>query len=82
MSTFEDAAARLEGALEALEDALDRRLHNLALRGEFADAARRQARAARARAETASESLATAIADLRALLQESAPESERRPGEE
>ncbi|MBB5518158.1 hypothetical protein [Amphiplicatus metriothermophilus] len=70
MSTFEDAAARLSGAVEALEDALAQRLHNLALQGEFAEAARRQSRAARARAEAASEAIAGVIAELRAILDE------------
>lgn len=70
MSALESAVQGLAGALDALETRLDERLAELAAHGDFSDAARRQARAARAHAGEASEGLAAAIADLKALLAE------------
>ncbi|MEE2690627.1 MAG: hypothetical protein VX640_03695 [Pseudomonadota bacterium] len=71
MSALENAVQSLAGALDALEARLDERLSELAAHGDFSDAARRQARAARAHAGEAAETLAGAIGDLRALLGES-----------
>ncbi len=70
MSALESAVQGLAGALDALETRLDERLAELAAHGDFSDAARRQARAARAHAGEASEGLAAAIADLKALIAE------------
>lgn len=70
MSALETAVQRLAGALDALEARLDERLSDLTAHGEFSDAAGRQARAARRHAGEASEILAEAIDDLKALLKD------------
>ena len=68
MSALEEAVKSLAGALDALETRLDDRLGDFA--ADAIDAARRQARTARAHAADASEGLAAAIDDLKSLLNE------------
>lgn len=71
MSILEKSVVNLANALDNLEARLNGRLDDHSAAGESMDAARRQARAARLHAEEASNGLAGAIADLKALIGES-----------
>jgi len=70
MSHLETTVNQLASALEALESRLDERLAELGHHSDAIDAARRQARAARAHAGEASDGLAEAIDELRRLIEE------------
>ncbi len=72
MSVVEKAVIDLANALDALESKLDSRLDDQMASSEDIDAARRQAKAAKARAEEASKDLGEAIADVKALLEANA----------
>ena len=72
MTQLETAVRQLAAALDTLEGKLEERLSDLANETDTVDAARRQARAARAHAGDASDTLAAAIGDLKALLAEDA----------
>lgn len=75
MSILEKSVADLANALDNLEAKLDGRLDDYSADGERIDAARRQARAARARAEEAARGLADVVADLKALLDRAGAET-------
>lgn len=68
MSILEKSVVDLANALDNLEAKLDGRLDDHSASGERVDAARRQARTARACAEEASRDLSEAIAEVKALL--------------
>lgn len=68
MSVVEKAVIDLANALDALETKLEGRFDDELAGTEEMDAARRQAKAAKARAEEASRDLGGAIADLKSLL--------------
>jgi hypothetical protein len=68
MSAIEEAVKTLNVAIDALEAKLAERLADFTHQDDTVDAARRQARAARVHAGAASEQLADAIADLKALI--------------
>jgi ubiquinone biosynthesis protein UbiJ len=70
MSTLEEAVNSLASALDALEANLAHRLGEISAHHEFSDAARRHARTARQSAGAASDALASAIAELKTVLQE------------
>jgi hypothetical protein len=68
MAHLDSAVKALKDALDALEERLGDRLHDLAQETDAADAARRHARAAREAANEASDLLAAAIDDLKDLV--------------
>lgn len=70
MSQLENTVNQLANALDALESRLDERLHELNCHSDAIEAARRQARAARAHAGRASDGVAEAIGELRRVLAE------------
>lgn len=76
MADLDRAVKALQAALDALEERLGDRLSDLAQESDAADAARRHARAARAAADEASDLLAEAIDDLKALVAAADPEPE------
>ncbi len=73
MSAIEEAVKTLNGAVDALEAKLAERLADFTHQSDSIEAARRQARAARVHAGAASEQLADAIGDLKALLNDGEP---------
>ncbi|MEX0644930.1 MAG: hypothetical protein WD076_06450 [Parvularculaceae bacterium] len=68
MSAIEEAVKSLNGAIDALEAKIADRLADFSHQSDAIDAARRQARAARVHTGAASEQLADAITDLKALV--------------
>lgn len=68
MASLDSAVKALKDALDALEERLGDRLHDLAQESDAADSARRHAKAARAAATEASDLIAEAIDDLKELV--------------
>lgn len=80
MSSLEESVKHLADALDALETNLDERLQDLAHHSDAVDAARRQARTARAQTAAAADGVATAIRELRAILKDDADVKDERHG--
>lgn len=70
MTILESAVQNLADALDALETKLDEQMAESAGYKDFVDAARRQARVARAHTGEASRELGRAIDDIKAILSE------------
>lgn len=78
MTVLEKAVQSLAEAIETLESRLDARLDDASANEETVTAARRQAAVARKQTDTASQGVAGAISDLKAIL----AEDDRKKGNE